>query len=118
MADADACELFYYQTRTGQCPFAVWVDRISDPIAASAVQDRLARLRLGLFGDCKPVGNGVFELRIDVGAGYRAYIARTGGRVILLLCGGDKRTQDRDIRLAKEYWSDYGQRIRSAGDTG
>jgi len=118
MSGAHAYELYYYQSRTGHMPFGAWVDGITDAVAAGAIQHRLARLQRGLFGDCKPVGEGVLELRIEVGAGYRAYIARAGGRVILLLCGGDKRTQTRDIELAQEYWRDYAQRTRTGGSTG
>lgn len=68
---------------------------------------RINRLRLGNFGDHKVVGDGVFELRIDYGPGYRVYFARDGAEIVILLIGGDKRTQDRDIETAKEYWADY-----------
>ena len=64
----------------------------------------------GNFGDVEPVGEGVLELRIDWGAGYRVYFARIGQVIVLLLCGGDKRTQQKDIKHAKEYFADYKKR--------
>jgi len=111
-------QLWYYQTRGGRAPFREWLDSVADRIARAAVRNRLDRLQRGLFGDCKPVGDGVFELRIDVGAGYRAYAARAGERAVLLLCGGDKSTQSSDIRRAKDYWSDYEKRTRTGGGAG
>lgn len=71
---------------------------------------RIRRLEAGIFGDCKPVGEGVLELRIDVGAGYRLYCARHGHELVLLLCGGDKDSQVGDIKQAKSYWSDWKRR--------
>ena len=68
---------------------------------------RLNRLANGLAGDAKVVGQGVTELRIDWGQGYRVYFARDGATIALLLCGGDKRTQKRDIEHAIDYWKDY-----------
>lgn len=65
---------------------------------------------MGLFGDTKPVGEGVLELREDIGPGYRVYIGRHGAALVILLCGGDKRSQDKDIQLAKEYWMDWKRR--------
>jgi putative addiction module killer protein len=111
-------QLWYYQTPNGRAPFRGWVESLSDPTARAALRNRLARLQRGLLGDCKPVGEGVFELRIDVGPGYRAYIARVGERIVLLLCGGGKRAQSRDIRRAKDYWSDYEKRTRAGSGAG
>jgi len=71
---------------------------------------RLERLRLGLFGDCKVVGDGVRELRIDFGPGYRVYFGQDGTTVVLLLLGGSKGTQTKDIARAKRYWLDYKER--------
>ena len=65
----------------------------------------------------EPVGEGVWELRIDTGPGYRVYYARSGKQVVLLLCGGDKRKQTADIKRAKDYWSDYVKRTRAGGRT-
>jgi len=74
------------------------------------VRVRLNRLRLGNFGDCKFVGDGVHELRIAYGPGYRVYFGREGNFVVILLSGGDKGSQTRDITKAKEFWLDYNRR--------
>ena len=80
--------------------FRDWLADLRDAIAAKAVKRRLVRLQAGLFGDAKSVGGGVHELRIDHGPGYRVYFARRGDMVVLLLCGGDKASQARDIARA------------------
>lgn len=82
--------------------FAAWLRRLRDPLARARVQVRLDRLQLGLVGDVKPVGEGVSELRVNYGPGYRVYFAQRGAAVVILLAGGDKRTQQRDIKLAVE----------------
>jgi putative addiction module killer protein len=106
----DAIEVLHYQTAGGRIPFREWLDTVTDPVAYAAIQIRQDRLARGLFGDCVPVGEGVWELRIDAGAGYRVYYARSGKVVVLFLCGGDKRSQKTDIKTAKAYWRDYEQR--------
>jgi putative addiction module killer protein len=82
--------------------FEAWLDTLSDLVAKKRIGQRIARLQVGLFGDTKSVGDKVFELRIDHGPGYRVYFVREGGTVVILLCGGDKGSQDRDIQRAKE----------------
>lgn len=74
------------------------------------IEIRLRRVLAGNFGDCKPVGEGVSELRVDVGTGYRIYYGRHGQALVILLCGGDKSSQQADIKRAKEYWSDWKRR--------
>jgi putative addiction module killer protein len=89
--------------------FDRWLRKLKDRRAAARVLDRIVRLADGNPGDVKPVGGGVSELRIDYGPGYRVYYLRRGNRVILLLCGGDKSSQQRDIETAKQIattWSD------------
>lgn len=81
--------------------FASWLGDLDDERARAKIAVRIRRLSLGNFGDVKPVGEGVSELRIDYGAGYRLYFMRRGLVVIVLLCGGDKRTQAEDIKAAK-----------------
>lgn len=81
--------------------FAAWFLALDDPIAKAAILRRLASARLGNFGDCEPVGEGVAEMRVHHGAGYRIYFVRRGATVYVLLCGGSKRTQQRDIKQAK-----------------
>lgn len=88
-------------------PFEQWLKGLRDRCAAARVQVRLDRLALGNFGDAKAVGGGVSELRIDYGPGYRLYFMRSGQMVVVMLCGGDKASQKRDIEsalaLAKQW---------------
>jgi len=81
--------------------FREWLDGLRDLVAVKAVKRRIARVQIGLFGDAKRIGGGVHELRVDHGPGYRVYFARRGERLILLLCGGDKDSQARDIANAQ-----------------
>lgn len=82
--------------------FADWLDGLRDAVAVKRIKQRLARVQIGLFGDAKSVGDGVSELRVDHGPGYRVYFARRGDVVVILLCGGDKGSQKRDIARAKD----------------
>jgi putative addiction module killer protein len=100
-------ELRYYQTSAGEQPFIEWLQGLNDRQARARIAARLARIAVGNLGDVEPVGDGVMELRIDWGPGYRLYFARLGQVIVLLLCGGDKRTQQRDINRAKGYFEDY-----------
>ena len=81
--------------------FAVWLKAIRDPEARARINVRIRRVSLGNFGDMRSVGGSVHELRIHYGPGYRVYLARRGEAVVILLCGGDKRTQARDIARAQ-----------------
>ena len=94
-----------YQTIHGKCPFDEWRDDLDKPIRA-IVRSRIARIELGNFGDCKPIKgtNGLCELRIDVGPGYRIYFGKKHSSLIILLAGGDKGSQQRDIIKASKYW--------------
>jgi len=102
-----AYRLEYYQEENGDVPFNNWLTGLRDATAVARVRIRLSRLRLGLFGVVKPLGDGVAELKIDYGPGYRVYYAVSGKKVILLLIGGDKSTQRKDIATAKRYWKNY-----------
>lgn len=99
-----------YIAANGKRPFAEWLCSLSDRNAAARVQIRLERLRLGNFGDARSLGKGLSELRIDIGPGYRVYFMVEGKAVVLLFCGGDKTTQQKDIRRAREYLTDYRRR--------
>lgn len=81
--------------------FSKWLFALSDTVAAARIQARIDRLGLGLFGDVKPVGEGVSELRIAYGPGYRIYVLQRGKTLVILLCGGDKSSQVKDIAKAK-----------------
>ena len=103
---AKEIEILLY--RKGQSPpFLDWLASLREARAVGIVRARLNRIRLGNFGDCKSVGGGIEELRIDFGPGYRIYYGRHGALVVVLLCGGDKRTQARDILRAQKYWKEY-----------
>lgn len=95
-------EIVYYVREDGRSPFQEWMERLRDKLAKSRIVQRLRRVEDGNLGDVKPVGEGILELRIDVGAGYRVYCGRYGETWIILLCGGDKATQQKDIARAKE----------------
>ncbi len=113
MFDGQPREIIIYQTADGAEPFNEWLMKLRDAEALGRIEKRLNRLLRGNPGDYKAVGNGVYELRIDYGPGYRLYCALLGQRLVLLLCGGDKRTQTADIKLASKYWRDYQQRNKS-----
>ncbi len=96
-----------YETATGKRPFENWIKEIKEIHTRAKILNRLDRLKLGNFGDCKSLQEGVCELWIHYGSGIRIYYGRIKNKVILLLCGGDKSSQDRDIAKAKEYLKDY-----------
>lgn len=81
--------------------FDAWLQALRDPVGKARILSRLRAATLGNFGDCEPVGDGISEMRVHCGPGYRLYYCRRGEVVYLLLCGGDKSTQKRDIRQAK-----------------
>jgi putative addiction module killer protein len=81
--------------------FQAWIDGLRDRRAVERIAMRIVRLQSGLFGDTKPVGDGVSEMRIDYGPGYRVYFSQRGKVVVILLCGGDKSTQNKDIKAAQ-----------------
>jgi len=91
-------------------PLTVWLADLRDARARATLEIRSRRVSLGMFGDIQPVGDGVLELREDIGPGYRVYIGRHGAALVILLCGGDKRLQDADVQRAKEYWLDWKRR--------
>ena len=102
-------DIVQFETDVGVSPFADWFDDL-DTRAATKVRTALARMEAGNLGDAKSVGDGVLERRIDWGPGYRIYFGRDGNRLIVLLAGGTKSGQRRDIRRAQSYWMDYRRR--------
>lgn len=103
-------ELRVYQTANGRCPFTEWLAALKDRQARSRIEARINRLALGNPGDHRMLDGGLFELRIDWGPGYRVYCARMGDMIVLLLCGGDKTTQQKDIANAKACLQDFKSR--------
>lgn len=103
-------EILHYIASDGHDLYVSWMSKLRDTTARIAIDRRVNRVGLGNFGDHKFCRDGVWELRIDVGAGYRVYYAVAGKEIVLLLCGGDKRTQDTDIARACEYWQDWQRR--------
>jgi putative addiction module killer protein len=99
-----------YVTASGQDVVGHWLSTLRDPRARAKITARLTRLALGNFGDSKPLRAGVHELRIDEGPGYRVYFAMIDRTCVLLLCGGDKRKQSKDIDRAIEFLGDYKRR--------
>lgn len=96
-----------YRDQAGNEPFTVWLDSLRDPTTRRRILKRLLRIEGGYYGDCKAVGNGVMELRFFLGSGYRIYFGKDGDILVVLLCGGDKDSQHRDIEQAQQYWQEY-----------
>ena len=100
-------EIKKLELQNGLVPFDEWFDALGDQKMQVAVDARLTRVRAGNFGDCKSVGSGVFELRIALGPGLRVYYGLQGREVVILVGGGDKSTQARDIRRAQQLWQQF-----------
>jgi len=97
-----------YETLRGHCPYVAWEKKLSFN-ARAKIRSRLNNVRLGHFGDVKSIkgAKGIFEMRFHISAGYRIYYAKKGNKIVILLCGGKKDSQKKDIQKAKEYWEDY-----------
>jgi len=103
-------QLQHHVTLNGRDPFGEWIERL-DIQTRARIEVRLGRLERGLLGECKSLRDGVWELKIDHGPGWRVYFGREGTAIVILLAGGMKRTQARDIERAIGYWQDHqGQR--------
>lgn len=105
-------ELTFYTTSSGNIPFSEWYSTIQDQKIRHRIQRRIDRLEDGNVGDCRSVGAGVYELRLHFGPGYRIYFAEVDITTILLLCAGNKSSQAKDIRRAKDYWTQYKESIK------
>jgi putative addiction module killer protein len=103
-------EVRHYVSRAGKDIFDDWLSRLADARAQAKIVARINRLAAGNFGDCKYLHQGISELRIDWGSGYRVYYAMVGRVCVLLLCGGDKRKQTSDIDRAIGFLKDYKER--------
>lgn len=107
MAESNARRIKTYLLHSGKSPFEEWFSKLRDSTAKARILTRIDRLRFGNFGDCKSVGGGVFELRIHFGPGLRVYFGLVGSEVVLLLGGGDKGSQQKDILACQNYWREY-----------
>ncbi|HRQ40179.1 MAG TPA: type II toxin-antitoxin system RelE/ParE family toxin [Chloroflexota bacterium] len=108
MADTEKVKtVIAYRNDAGQEPFTDWLNRLRDPSTRRRILKRLLRVESGNYGDFKPVGEGVNELRLFFGAGYRIYFGEDGDKIVVLLTGGDKGSQRRDIQQAQAYWKEY-----------
>lgn len=103
-------QIVHYLDESANDLYQNWLDGLQDRIAKIAIIKRVARVEAGLFGDHKSLRDGISELRIDVGAGYRVYYAQVGKTVILLTSGGDKNSQSRDIKRAIGFLKDWAKR--------
>jgi putative addiction module killer protein len=106
-------EIVHYTADDGTDFYQEWVDALRDNRAKISVLRRIDRAAIGNFGDHKVCRNGVSEMRVDVGPGYRVYYFQHGQTLVVLLCGGDKRTQDADISRAVSYKADFLRRMKS-----
>ena len=103
-------EIEIYETRSGKRPFIDWINGLKEIHSRAKIFTRLDRLKMGNFGDCKSIGNGIYELRIHYRPGIRIYYSKIGMKVVLLLCGGDKSSQKKDIKNAQAFLEDYKDR--------
>ena len=103
-------EIRRYQAENKSEPITKWLSDLRDKRMRAHMEVRFSRLAAGNFGDCKSLRDGVFELRIDKGPGYRVYYGMIGKTIVLLLCGGDKGNQDTDIQRAVDYLKDFKRR--------
>jgi putative addiction module killer protein len=99
--------ILIFERSDGKCPFQDWLLNLRDVKARATIRARLERVRLGNLGDCKSLRGGILELRITYGPGYRVYMGFDGTTFVVLLCGGDKGSQKRDITKARVLWEEY-----------
>ena len=104
---AKPTRVIVFADKNGNEPFTQWLYGLKDSVGRKRILIRLTRLEQGNYGDCEPVGEGVSELRMFFGAGYRVYFGEDAENIVVLLCGGDKGSQQQDIKKAKAYWQEY-----------
>ena len=100
-------KVIVYSDKNGKEPFTKWLNGLNDARSRRRILTRLRRIEQGNYGDCKHLQDGVFELRLFFGPGYRIYFGEDGYRLVVLLCGGDKSIQQKDILKALKYWNEY-----------
>lgn len=106
-------QVVLYADETGYEPFQTWIDSLRDTQGRRRILKRLLRVQQGNYGDVEPIGEGLSELRLFFGPGYRVYFGEDAGNIVVILCGGDKSSQDRDIENAKAYWQEYKSRAKT-----
>jgi putative addiction module killer protein len=99
-----------YVAPSGRAPFSEWLHALKDIQGRAKIRVGIDRLSLGSFGNCRGLGKGIFDLKINYGPGYRIYFGQEGKKILVLVCGGDKDTQAKDIILAQIYWADFKSR--------
>ncbi len=104
---ANEKRVIFYQDAAGKEPFNDWLRSLRDPRTRRRILSRLLRVESGNYGDCRSLKDGVFELRLVFGPGYRVYFGEDGDTIVVILCGGDKSSQVQDIERAKAYWKEY-----------
>jgi putative addiction module killer protein len=100
-------QIVFYADRDGNEPFQVWLADLRDTKGRRRILNRLLRVQQGNYGDVEPIGEGLSELRLFFGPGYRVYFGEDAGNIVVILCGGDKDSQSQDIENAKIYWQEY-----------
>jgi putative addiction module killer protein len=105
--EATLKQVIVYSTPNEKEPFTDWLNDLRDVMGRKRILARISRLQQGNYGDCEAVGEGISELRMFFGPGYRVYFGERGNDIVILLCGGDKDSQDKDIQQAKIYWQEY-----------
>lgn len=106
-------QIVFYADEDGKEPFQVWIDNLRDKQGRRRIINRLFRVQQGNYGDVEPIGEGLSELRLFFGPGYRVYFGEDAGNIVVILCGGDKASQSRDIETAKDYWKEYKSRAQT-----
>jgi putative addiction module killer protein len=100
-----------YEDQEGQCPYEKWIAKLKNKLDVAKIENRIRRIEIdGHFGTMKPLKNDIFELKFYFGPGYRVYFGQSDNKVVILLIGGDKSSQKRDIEKATLYWKDYLER--------
>jgi putative addiction module killer protein len=100
-------QIVFYADVDGNEPFQIWLDDLRDIQGRRRIIKRLLRVQQGNYGDVESIGEGLSELRLFFGPGYRVYFGEDAENIVIILCGGDKSSQDRDIANAKAYWQEY-----------
>ena len=106
-SEATPKKVKFYKDKEEKEPFTEWLRSLRDGLGKKRILARLRRVEQGNYGDCDPVGDGVFELRLHFGPGYRIYFGEQDKTIVIILCGGDKSSQQKDIEDAKLYWKGW-----------